>query len=141
MANPRTSDHHSDLGPSSKDWAPGSVGRDEDYTPEKDLWAQTHGGAQGGSLGGGSDVQPGTQREGKSWQSERPDPADEDDKLDTALQDTFPASDPPAPAQPDVTGWDVEETGDEDAIDAALADDDLGEEDDLEDDLDEDEVR
>ena len=27
---------HSDLGPSSKDWQPGSPGRDEDFTPDKD---------------------------------------------------------------------------------------------------------
>lgn len=34
---------------------------------------------------------------------------EEDKKLDEALDESFPASDPPAPAHPDVTGWDVDE--------------------------------
>jgi hypothetical protein len=54
-----------------------------------------------------SEVQPGTAHEGKSWQSHRPDPEDDDDKLESALEDSFPASDPPQPAQPGVTGWDA----------------------------------
>jgi hypothetical protein len=53
------------------------------------------------------DIQPGTAEPGKSWQSRSPDPDDEDDKLNQALKDSFPASDPPQPAQPGVTGWDV----------------------------------
>jgi hypothetical protein len=55
------------------------------------------------------DVQPGTATKGKSWQSHRPDPDDKDDKLEEALEDSFPASDPPQPTQPGVTGWDAEE--------------------------------
>jgi hypothetical protein len=51
-------------------------------------------------------VQPGTAEPGKSWQSRSPDPDDEDDKLNQALKDSFPASDPPQSAQPGVTGWD-----------------------------------
>ena len=117
-------DRHSDLGPSSKDWQPGSHGRDEDFTPEKDLWTLSHkgnmgegrpgedlqrGGDQASGPGAGSDVQPGTAQEGRSWQSRRPDPDSEDDKLDQALKDSFPASDPPEPAQPGVTGWDLTE--------------------------------
>ena len=38
---------HSDLAPSSKDWQPGSPGRDEDFTPEKDLWTLNRKGHQG----------------------------------------------------------------------------------------------
>ena len=125
MSAREPSDRHSDLGPSSKDWQTGSPGRDEDFTPEKDLWTQ----ARKGDLGAGrpgedvhsesagsarrdnanDDVQPGTHHEGKSWQSRRPQPGDEDDKLDQALKDTFPTSDPPQPAQPGVTGWDLED--------------------------------
>lgn len=52
------------------------------------------------------EVQPGTSAPGESWQSRSPDPDDKDDKLNQALKDSFPASDPPAPAQPGVTGWD-----------------------------------
>ncbi len=115
---------HSDLGPSSKDWQPGSPGRDEDFTPEKDLWTLSHkgnlgegrpgedlqrGGDQASGQGRGGDVQPGTAHEGRSWQSRRPDPDSEDDKLDQALKDSFPASDPPEAAQPGVTGWDLTE--------------------------------
>ncbi len=118
--NPR----HSDLGPSSKDWQPGSPGRDEEFTPEKDLWTLSHKGnlgegrpgedlqrGPGGLSAGGpeSDIQPGTAHEGKSWQSRRPDPDSEDDKLDQALKDSFPTSDPPESVQPGVTGWDVPE--------------------------------
>jgi hypothetical protein len=55
------------------------------------------------------DVQPGTGKEGKSWQSRRPDPEDRDDELNQALKDSFPASDPPQPAQPGVTGWDADD--------------------------------
>jgi len=55
------------------------------------------------------DVQPGTAEPGKSWQSRSPDPEDKDDKLNQALKDSFPASDPPQPAQPGVTGWDLTE--------------------------------
>jgi hypothetical protein len=55
------------------------------------------------------DVQPGTAQKGKSWQSRRPLPEDEDDKLNEALKDSFPASDPPEPVQPGVTGWDLDE--------------------------------
>jgi len=116
----RDSSRHSDLGPSSKDWQTGSTGRDEDFTPEKDLWTRAHKGdlgagrpgedihAAGSSYGGrGSDIQPGTQHTGRSWQSHRPDYGNMDSKLDQALEDTFPTSDPPQPAQPGVTGWDL----------------------------------
>ena len=110
---------HSDLGPSSKDWLPGSAGRDEDFTPEKDLWTQAHKGnlgagrpgedIQGSATPGGGSYQPGTHHQGRSWQSRRPDPLSPDDKLDQALKDSFPTSDPPQPAQPGVTGWDLED--------------------------------
>jgi len=116
---------HSDLGPSSKDWQPGSPGRDEDFTPDKDLWTLSHkgnlgegrpgedlqrgGGRRSGRQSAGGDVQPGTGHAGRSWQSRRPDPDSDDDKLDQALKDSFPASDPPEPAQPGVTGWDLTE--------------------------------
>ena len=53
------------------------------------------------------EVQPGTGEPGKDWQSRPPVPNDEDDKLNQALKDSFPASDPPQPAQPGVTGLDV----------------------------------
>ncbi len=117
---------HSDLGPSSKDWQPGSPGRDEDFTPDKDHWTvyrhgnvgagrpaedvhagRVSGQAASGSPSGTGDTQPGTQSPGRSWQSRRPDPDDADAKLDQALQDTFPTSDPPAPALSGITGWDV----------------------------------
>ena len=52
-------------------------------------------------------MQPGTAQEGKSWQSRSPDPDSVDDKLQQALKDSFPASDPAQPAQPGVTGWDA----------------------------------
>jgi hypothetical protein len=55
------------------------------------------------------EAQPGTGKDGKSWQSRSPDPKDKDDKLNQALKDSFPASDPPQPAQPGVTGWDAED--------------------------------
>ena len=114
---------HSDLGPSSKDWQPGSPGRDEDFTPDKDLWTLSRKGDTGRGRPGedlqrggrsdphraAGDVQPGTAHEGTSWQSRRPDPGNEDDELDQALKDSFPASDPPEAAQPGVTGWDLTE--------------------------------
>jgi hypothetical protein len=113
---------HSDLGPSSKDWQPGSPGRDEDFTPEKDLWTLSRKGnigqgrpgedLQRGAAGrdkAGGEIQPGTAHAGPTWQSRRPDPDSEDDRLDQALKDSFPASDPPEPAQPGVTGWDLTE--------------------------------
>ena len=46
---------------------------------------------------------------GRSWHSRSPVHDDEDDKLNQALKDSFPASDPPQPAQPGVTGWDVKD--------------------------------
>lgn len=55
------------------------------------------------------EVQPGTAEPGKSWQSRSPDPEDKDDQLNQALKDSFPASDPPQPAQPGVTGWDAKD--------------------------------
>lgn len=55
------------------------------------------------------EVQPGTSSPGKSWHSRSPVPGDEDDKLEQALKDSFPASDPPGPAQPSVTGWDLKD--------------------------------
>src|SRR5687767_9094346 len=99
-------DRHSDLGPSSKDWQAGSAGRDEDFAPEKDLWTKAH---QGGTAASrpGEEVQPGTQREGRSWQSHRPQPGNRNEQLEEELEDTFPASDPPTVTQPGVTGWDL----------------------------------
>ncbi len=38
-----------------------------------------------------------------------PKPANDDERLDEALKETFPASDPPASTHPGVTGWDVED--------------------------------
>lgn len=108
--------HHSDLAPSSKDWQPGSPGRDEDFTPEKDLWTASRKGDlgkgrpgedihPGGALEGpGQDVQPGTQRPGKSWTSEHSPSETEEEAYDDAVADTFPASDPPAATNP-ATGW------------------------------------
>jgi hypothetical protein len=55
------------------------------------------------------EVQPGTGTPGRDWHSRSPVPDDEDDKLNQALKDSFPASDPPQPAQPGVTGWDVKD--------------------------------
>jgi hypothetical protein len=55
------------------------------------------------------EVQPGTGKEGRDWHSRPPVPGDEDDKLNQALKDSFPASDPPQPAQPGVTGWDLKD--------------------------------
>lgn len=57
------------------------------------------------------EVQPGTAQKGKSWQSREPDPDDEDDKLESALEDSFPASDPPAPTAPMATGWEAVDKG------------------------------
>jgi hypothetical protein len=98
MHERRKTERHSDLGPSSKDWQPGSNGHDEDYTPEKDLWAQTH----------PADRKKPAEKS-KEPTTRRPDPDSKDDRLDEALEESFPASDPPAPAHPDVTGWDVDE--------------------------------
>ena len=53
------------------------------------------------------DVQPGTGQPGRSWQSQRPDPANDDEELDEELEDSFPASDPPQSTQPGATGWDL----------------------------------
>jgi hypothetical protein len=108
---------HSDLGPSSKDWGPGVSGHDEDYTPEKDLWAQTH--REGGDGGmrkssAGRDPRKGTSAE-HADDVRRPNPDDEDEKLDEALQESFPASDSPAPAHPNVTGWDIKDEATEKA--------------------------
>jgi hypothetical protein len=105
---------HSDLAPSSKDWASQSSGDDSDYTPQKDLWARSHP-KQGEpepdfgvrSQAPGRDVADG-QPKSRVDDVRRPDPEDEDEKLDEALQESFPASDPPAAAHPGVTGWDVE---------------------------------
>jgi hypothetical protein len=55
------------------------------------------------------DVQPESGESAKDWQSRSPLHDDEDDKLNQALKDSFPASDPPQPAQPGVTGWDVKD--------------------------------
>jgi hypothetical protein len=99
---------HSDLGPSSKDWQPGSAGRDEDFTPEKDRWTASRKGDPGAGRPG-EDIQPGTQHEGRSWQSRRPRPGDEDSELEEELEDTFPASDAPTVTQPGVTGWELAE--------------------------------
>ena len=118
-------DRHSDLGPSSKDWQTGSPGRDEDFTPEKDLWTISRKGDTGagrpgedvhsgrastpGSDARGSDVQPGTHHEGRSWQSRRPHTSDSEEQLEEELEDTFPASDPLTVTQPGATGWDLGE--------------------------------
>lgn len=98
---------HSDLAPSSKDWQPGSTGRDEDFTPEKDLWTREHKGDAGGGRPG-EDIQPGTAQPGKTWQSDQTAPRSEDEELDKEVEDTFPASDPPSITQPGSTGWDIE---------------------------------
>lgn len=54
-----------------------------------------------------------SERNKPRWRSDEapevPEPANDDEQLDEALDETFPASDPPAPAHPDITGWDVEE--------------------------------
>ena len=118
-------DRHSDLGPSSKDWQTGSAGRDEDFTPGRDLWTisrkgntsagrpgeDVHPGGVSGSGAGGSaaDIQPGTQQAGKSWQSRRPRGEGAEEQLEEELEDTFPASDPLTVTQPGSTGWDLEE--------------------------------
>jgi hypothetical protein len=38
--------------------------------------------------------------------AQTPKPANDDERLDEALKESFPASDPPAPTHPDITGWD-----------------------------------
>lgn len=69
--------------------------------------AKQHGQSTSSTPDDGHDVQPGTGKKGKNWHSDRPDPDDPEDKLEKALEDSFPASDPPAPAQPKATGWEV----------------------------------
>src|SRR5688572_11074408 len=97
---------HSDLAPSSKDWQPGSAGRDEDFSPEKDLWGRDHGGRTGAGRPA-QDIQPGTAHPGKTWQSDHPGPRTADEELDAEVEATFPASDPPSITQPGSTGWDI----------------------------------
>jgi hypothetical protein len=41
--------------------------------------------------------------------AQTPQAANDDERLDEALEETFPASDPPAPTHPDITGWDVKD--------------------------------
>ena len=74
---------------------PGVMGDETQVSPSKRVQAVPE------------EAQPGTAQEGKSWQSRSPDPDSADDKLQQALKDSFPASDPPQPAQPGVTGWDA----------------------------------
>lgn len=115
MPTEKRTAHHSDLAPSSKDWQPGSPGRDEDFTPEKDLWTRSRKGSEGegrpgedihpgNTQGARQDIQPGTGKPGKSWTSDTDPSASEEEKLDDAVADTFPASDPPAATDP-ATGW------------------------------------
>jgi hypothetical protein len=115
MPTERRSSLHSDLAPSSKDWQPGSPGRDEDFTPEKDLWTRSRKGGVGEGRpgedirsaapeGARQDIQPGTAKPGKSWTSDTDASASDEEKLDDAVADTFPASDPPAATDP-ATGW------------------------------------
>ena len=42
-------------------------------------------------------------------ETKRRDAANENAKLDEALKESFPASDPPQSTQPGVTGWDLTE--------------------------------
>ena len=100
---------HSDLAPSSKDWQPGSPGRDEDFTPDKDHWTLNRKAHEGAAPASDGEIQPGTARPGRTWQSNHPAPHGEDEALDDAVEDTFPASDPPALTQPGSTGWDLED--------------------------------
>ena len=55
------------------------------------------------------EVQPGTAEPGKSWHSRSPDVGDQDDQLNQALKDSFPASDPPQATQAGATGWNLTE--------------------------------
>jgi hypothetical protein len=50
----------------------------------------------------------------KSRPVTRRNPANDDERLDEALKETFPASDPPAPVHPNITGWDLDEAKAED---------------------------
>ena len=117
--NNRATDRHSDLGPSSKDWQTGSPGRDESFTPDKDRWTQARkgdlgsgrpgedihsGSAYGSGRETGEDIQPGTHRPGRSWTSDHPDRSSTNEALDDAVEDSFPASDPPSMAR-ESTGW------------------------------------
>jgi len=58
---------------------------------------------RGGRQGAGGDLRRG---EAERKRTER---SDAEDRLDEALDESFPASDPPAPAHPDVTGWDADD--------------------------------
>ena len=65
-----------------------------------------------GDVGSGKELGSGRRRpekdlrRGKAETARRPD---EEERLDEALDESFPASDPPAPAHPDVTGWDADD--------------------------------
>jgi hypothetical protein len=84
---------HSDQGPSSKDWQP--------TAPERS-GAERH----GTSAEAADRVGLGMKKPKRGAQG--PDPDDPDQKLDEALEETFPASDAPAPTHPDITGFDVD---------------------------------
>ena len=84
---------HSDQGPSSKDWQ---------ATPGPSPNAKP----QGTSAQAADRVGLGMAKPKRGAQG--PDPDDADQKLDEALEESFPASDAPAPAHPDITGWDVD---------------------------------
>jgi hypothetical protein len=51
-------------------------------------------------------------RSGRRDSKAPPKPANDDERLDEALKETFPASDPPSPTHPDITGWDLEDRDD-----------------------------
>jgi hypothetical protein len=85
---------HSDQGPSSKDWQP---------TPEPDRRDKP---VRGTSAQAADRVGVGMKKPKRGAQG--PDPDDPDQKLDEALEETFPASDAPAPTHPDITGFDVD---------------------------------
>ena len=101
MTAKRPSNTESDVR-SSKDGQPASP-----ETLAIDVHVESAGSARRDSES--QETQPGTHSEGRSWQSRRPESGNEDDKLDQALKDSFPTSDPPQPAQPGVTGWDLED--------------------------------